>query len=244
MRVSTKILIICLLLALVPLAIVGFVSIEVGKDAIVNHLSGRFELTARATIREVDRVLFKVQQDATSWAENPIMQEVLSGDINALVSAKLIKLHREYPQLASITVCNRQGAVISASPPDSIGEKLDPSLYQNAYAGERQVRDGHIDPFSKEWVISFVFPLFDQNHARQVIGIVEVNCRLDVLLGLILPELQQLNLIQQNQQIYLLRHDGLVLMAPEGGEKLIGNFAPAPLLATKSGTNGVQIVGT
>src|SRR3954470_11962028 len=104
MRVRTKILIIGLLLALVPLAVVDFVSIEVGKEAIVNHLGSRFELTARATVREVDRVLFKLRQDATAWAENPVMQEVLSGDLNARVSAKLIKLHREYPQLASIAV--------------------------------------------------------------------------------------------------------------------------------------------
>ena len=119
MRVRTKILIRFLLFALVPLTIVGFVSIRVGKDAIVDHLGSRFQLTARATIREVDRVLFKIQQDAIGWAKNPIMQEVLSRDEDASVSRKLIKLHREYPQLASIAVFDTNGVVVSASPPYS-----------------------------------------------------------------------------------------------------------------------------
>ena len=243
MRVRTKILIVSLLLALVPLAIVGLVSIQVGKEAIVNHLGSRFELTARATIREVDRALYKIQQDAIAWAENPIMQEVLSGDLNARVSVRLIKLHREYPQLASIAVFNAAGVVVSASPPDSIGEKIDRSAYEAAYRGERQIRDGHIDPFTKEWVIGFVFPLFDQKESRRVIGVVEVNCRLDVLLEVILPELQALQLIQQNQRIYLLRGDGLVLLAPEGDRNLIGKSAAEQLMGPGVGSRASQITG-
>jgi PAS domain S-box-containing protein len=237
MRVRTKLLIIGLLLALVPIGIVGFVSIQVGKEAIVENLGGRFKLTARATIREVDRVLFSIQQDATAWSTNPIMQEVLSRDIDARVSAKLITLHRNYPQLASITVFDTGGEVIAASPPYSIGKKEDVSQYKSAYSGSRQIRDGHVDPVSNKLVVSFAFPLFAQTDAHQVIGVVEVNCRLDVLHDMILPELQQLNLLQENQRIYLLRQDGLVLMAPEGDQKLVGEIAashlvPAQLLGT------------
>jgi len=235
MRVRTKLLIIGLLLSLVPLGIVGFVSIQVGKEAIVENLGSRFKLTARATIREADRVLFSIQQDATAWSTNPIMQEVLSRDIDARVSAKLIKLHRNYPQLASITVFDTGGEVIAASPPYSIGNKENVSHYESAYAGSRQIRDGHVDPVSNKLVVSFAFPLFAQTDAHRVIGVVEVNCRLDVLHDMILPELQQLNLFQENQRIYLLRQDGLVLMAPEGDQGLVGEMAanhlvPAQLL--------------
>ena len=237
MRVRTKLLIIGLLLALVPIGIVGFVSIQVGREAIVENLGSRFELTARATIREVDRVLFSIQQDAIAWSTNPIMQEVLSRDIDARVSAKLITLHRNYPQLASITVFDTGGEVIAASPPYSIGNKVDVSQYETAYAGRRQIRDGHVDPVSNKLVVSFVFPLFAQKDAHHVIGVVEVKCRLDVLHNMILPELLQLNLFQENQRIYLLRQDGLVLMAPEGDQKLVGTIAadhavPAHLLGT------------
>ena len=237
MRVRTKLLIIGLLLSLVPIGIVGFVSIQVGKEAIVENLGSRFKLTARATIREVDRVLFSIQQDATAWSTNPIMQEVLSRDIDARVSAKLIKLHRNYPQLASITVFDTGGEVIAASPPDSIGNKVTVSQYETAYSGSRQIRDGHVDSVSNKLVVSFAFPLFAQTDARQVIGVVEVNCRLDVLHEMILPELRELNLFQENQRIYLLRRDGLVLMAPEGDQKLVGKIAtshlePAQLLGT------------
>src|SRR2546422_4430231 len=221
MRVRTKILIRFLLFALVPLTIVGFVSIKVGKEAIVKHLGSRFQLTARATIREVDRVLFKERQDAIEWANNPIMQEVLSGDENAIISRKLIKLHREYPQFASIAVFDTNGVVLSASPPYTIGTNIDRSVYESAYLGKRQMRDGHFDPFSRKWVVGFVFPLFAQTDPQRVIGIVEVNCQLDKLLELIRPELQELDLIQPNQRIYLRNRDGLVLMAPEGDQNLI-----------------------
>ncbi len=237
MRVRTKLLIIGLLLALVPIGIVGFVSIQVGREAIVENLGSRFKLTARATIREVDRVLFSIQQDATAWSTNPIMQEVLSRDIDARVSARLITLHRNYPQLASIKVFDTGGEVIAASPPYSIGNKVDVSQYESAYAGSRQIRDGHVDPVSNKLVVSFAFPLFAQKDVHRVIGVVEVNCRLDVLHDMILPELLQLNLFQENQRIYLLRQDGLVLMAPEGDQKLVGTIAaehsvPADLLGT------------
>ena len=99
MRVRTKLLIIGLLLALVPIGIVGFVSIQVGREAIVENLGSRFKLTARATIREVDRVLFSIQQDATAWSTNPIMQEVLSRDIDARVQKTgipIISLYGKY----------------------------------------------------------------------------------------------------------------------------------------------------
>ena len=169
MRVRTKLLIIGLLLSLVPIGIVGFVSIRIGKEAIVENLGSRFKLTARATIIEVDRVLFSIQQDATAWSANPIMQEVLSRDIDARVSAKLIKLHRNYPQLASITVFDIGGEVIAASPPYSIGNKVNVSQYESAYAGSRQIRDGHVDPVSNTLVVSFAFPLFAQKDAHRVI---------------------------------------------------------------------------
>src|SRR6267143_2125784 len=104
MRVRTKLLIIGLLLSIVPLGIVGFVSIQVGKEAIVENLGSRFKLTARATIREADRVLFSIHQAATAWSTNPIMQAVLSRNIDPWVSAKLIKSHSNYPQLTIITV--------------------------------------------------------------------------------------------------------------------------------------------
>ena len=252
MRVRTKLSIVGLLLALVPIGIVGFVSIRIGKQAIVENLGTRFNLTARATIREVDRVLYAIQQDAIAWLANPVMQEVLSRDIDARVSAKLIKLHRSYPQLASITVLDTSGEVIAASPPDVIGNKVDVSLYQAAFAGRRQIRDGHIDAASNKLVVSFAFPLFAQNNARQVIAVVEVNCRLEVLHDMILPELRQLNLFQDNERIYLLRQDGLVLMAPEGDQKLVGKIAtgqlmPRQLLGSNTeryrivaGANGVE----
>ena len=245
MRVRTKLTIIGLLLSLIPIGIVGFESTRIGRQAIVENLGSRFNLTARATIREVDRVLFSIQQDATAWSANPIMQEVLSRDIDARVSVKLIKLHRSFPQLASITVFDRGGEVIAASPPDSIGKIVNLSLYQTALVGSRQIRDGHIDPISGQLVVSFAFPLFDQSAAHQVIGIVEVNCRLDVLHDMILPELQHLNLFQDNERIYLLRQDGLVLMAPEGDQKLVGKIAanhlmPAQLLG--GDTAGFKIV--
>ena len=187
MRVRTKLLIIGLLLSLVPIGIVGFVSIQVGKKAIIENLGIRFKLTASATIREVDRVLFSIQQDAIAWSNNPLMHEVLSRDIDARVSAKLIKLHREYPQLASITVFDIGGEVIAASPPYSIGSKINVSDYEAAYGGRRQIRDGHVDPASNKLVVSFAFPLFAQSAAHQIIGVVEVNCRLEVLHELILP---------------------------------------------------------
>ena len=245
MRVRTKLLIIGLLLSLVPIGIVGFVSIQVGKKAIIENLGIRFKLTASATIREVDRVLFSIQQDAIAWSNNPLMQEVLSRDIDARVSAKLIKLHREYPQLASITVFDIGGEVIAASPPYSIGSKINVSDYEAAYGGRRQIRDGHVDPASNKLVVSFAFPLFAQSAAHQIIGVVEVNCRLEVLHELILPELQQLNLFQENQRIFLLREDGLVLMAPEGDQKFVGEIAagylaPAQLLG--SGREGYKLV--
>ena len=230
MRVRTKLVASCLLLSVIPMVVVGVTSIQVGKRAIVDNLGSQFQLTSRATIREVDRELYAIQQDATAWSSNPIMQKVLSRDIDALVSVKLIKLHRSYPQLAGIVVFDTRGEVIAASPPAAIGSKVVVSQYSAAFAGRRQVRDGHVDPVSHQLVVSFAFPIFAYADSHQVIGVVEVNCRLDVMYDRILPELQQLNLFQDHQRIFLLRQDGLVLMAPGGDQKLVGRMTEQQLM--------------
>ena len=238
MRVRTKLFCSCLLLSLIPMTIVAVTSIQVGRRAIVENLGSRFQLTSRATIRAVDRVLQAIQLDAAAWSANPIMQEVLSRDIDARVSVGLIKLHRNYPQLAGITVIDPGGEVIAASPPAAIGGKVSVFQYAEAFAGHRQIRDGHVDPVSNQLVVSFVFPIFAHATEPRVIGVVEVNCRLDVLYDMILPELQQLNLFQEHQRIFLLRQDGLVLMAPGGDQRLVGRMTdeqlmPAQLLGAK-----------
>ena len=229
MRVRTKLFASGLLLSVIPMVVVGFTSIQVGKRAIVDNLGSRIQLTSRATIREVDRELFAIQQEATAWSSNPIMQKVLSRDIDALVSVKLIKLHRSYPQLAGIIVFDPRGEVIAASPPAAIGSQVNVSEYREAFAGNRQVRDGHVDPVSHQLVVSFAFPIFANADVHRVIGVVEVNCRLDVMYERVLPELQQLHLFQQHQRIFLLRQDGLVLMAPGGDQKLVGRMSEQQL---------------
>ena len=233
MRVRTKLFASCLLLSVIPMVVVGVTSIQVGKRAIVENLGSRSQLTSRATIREVDRELFAIQQDATAWSSNPIMQKLLSRDIDALVSVRLIKLHRSYPQLAGIIAFNIRGEVIAASPPAAIGSKVLVSQYREAFAGHRQVRDGHVDPLSHKLVVSFAFPIFASADLHQVIGVVEVNCRLDVMYDRILPELQQLHLFQEHQRIFLLRQDGLILMAPGGDQKLVGRMSQPQLMPAK-----------
>ena len=96
MRLQIKTTVTFLLLSLLPLILAGVVAYPVALNAMKTSLGSSFQQIAQETIDKVDRSVYEVYQNVSTWSKLDIMQEILTGDLDGKISTYLMELKREY----------------------------------------------------------------------------------------------------------------------------------------------------
>lgn len=215
MRIQTKSVIIFLILSLAPLLIIGVIAYQIGKETIKESLGASFQQIAHETINMVDRHLYEVYNNLQTWAELDIMQDIVTGDIDGKLSSFLMGLSREYGYFAEINVLNSEGEVIASSKTKLIGRdfkfKLD-DFYKNSVSGRDFLEDAYLHEISKDWVVSFFFPIKAQFEKDKVIGLLFAGWKVDELSNLVKFGEEEKEEPFQGR-LMLMRRDGLVLLS-------------------------------
>lgn len=214
MRLQIKTTVTFLLLSLLPLIVTGIVTYPVALSAMKTSLGASFQQIADETIDKVDRSIYEVHQNVLTWSKLDIMQEVLTADVDGKISTYLMELQREYGSFSSIVVLNRQGRVVAASTPALVGRNLgDGEGRRRAMSGRPHVDDVHRDESSRQWVVTFWFPIPAKFTGDQVVGVLYASWNADGLAHLTQPR-RPADPRAQHPEVFLTRRDGLLIAAP------------------------------
>jgi PAS domain S-box-containing protein len=214
MPIRTKAVLILLTLSLVPLAAIGWLACTSGEESIRHNLGSSFQRLAREAIDQVDRDLHGVYRNVQTWAQLDVMQEVLTGDVDARISSFLVRLGREYGYFSSLVALNRKGEAVASNDPALIGREMRQEDCHQAMAGKASVGDVHLDPVQQAWVVTFAFPIEAHFEAGQVVGVLCARWRADELAAMTQPA--RGTEARAHGQLMVLRGDGLLISAPEG----------------------------
>jgi PAS domain S-box-containing protein len=219
MPIRRKFLLILGALSLVPLVLMGALSYRNGEEAIRTSLGGSFRLLAQEAIDKVDRGLFEVQRNVSTWAGLDMMQELVTDDLDTKISTFLISINREYGYFAEIEAVNKKGLVVASSSADALGkDRRAEARYQRALKAESSIEDAAWDPETKLWVVTFTFPVRAQFDESEIIGVLTAKWRVDELVRMLGAE--EGTDVASGSHRLLLRRDGLILSAPRSGEEV------------------------
>jgi len=219
MPIRRKFLLIFGAISLVPLVLMGALAYRNGEEAIRTSLGGSFRLLAQEAIDKVDRGLYEVQRNVSTWAGLDMMQELVTDDLDAKISTFLISINREYGYFASIEALNKKGMVVASSRADAIGkDRRAEARYQRALKAESSIEDAAWDPETKLWVVTFTFPVRAQFDEGEVIGVLSAKWRVDELVRMLGAE-EGTDVASGSHRV-LLRRDGLILSAPRSDEEV------------------------
>ena len=231
MKIRSKFTLTFLVLALVPLIVIGVISFKSEEDIILRTLGTSFNQKAHDVINKVDSVLYGIYESVQVWVEPELMQEVITDDLDGTISSFLIGLNKKHNYFSSIDVLNSNGMVVASSDPKLIGENLNHADYfTGALNGSVYVKDVFPDQFSNHWVVVFsscIKAMFDGN---KIIGVLCARWKADALFNVIryqnmdLSDPNQLhNYSHMNSHIVLLRGDGLLLSGLDAGDDEVFN---------------------
>jgi PAS domain S-box-containing protein len=219
MPIRRKFLLILGALSLVPLVLMGALSYRNGEEAIRTSLGGSFRLLAQEAIDKVDRGLYEVQRNVSTWARLDMMQELVTDDLDARISTFLISINREYGYFAQIEALNKKGTVVASSSADAIGkDRRSEARYQRALKAQASLEDAAWDPETRLWVVTFTFPVRAQFDENEIIGVLTAKWRVDELVRMLGAEAG--TDVASGSHRLLLRRDGLILSAPRSGEEV------------------------
>jgi len=242
-NITRKFILTFLFLSLFPLIFVGIFAYKNGEEALRQRLGLSYIQIAFETIDKVDRSLFEVHRDVSSWSKLGMMQNVSSGGAPGRISSFLRELTDEYEYFASIDVMDKKGTIVASSTPEFIGLNIEKDVsFQRSLKGQVFVKDILKDALTQQWVVSFSFPIRDKNNRTNIKGVFIAKWMATELLDLTqhIASLHGLHIGLIGGHVLMLRQDGLIISAPEVRKSdlfrlnLIQEGLAAPNLAKKN----------
>jgi two-component system, NtrC family, sensor histidine kinase HydH len=113
-----------MLAGLLPTILIASLAYQQTRNALKLEIEHDMQARARATVDEIDRMMFERLQNVASWSRLEIMQDSRIGDVDKRLSLFLQELSTSYQGVYSeIQVQDMQGKVIASSNPLSIGKQ-------------------------------------------------------------------------------------------------------------------------
>ncbi|HCI44533.1 MAG TPA: hypothetical protein DE315_03240 [Candidatus Omnitrophica bacterium] len=211
MKIRTKSILLFLGLSLIPLIGMGKFAYENGRQAIKQNLGLAFQQLAHTQIENVENNMEEVRKSVERWSKMSIMQEVVIGDMDATIQSFLLDVKKENKNFTHISVMNSEGTVIASTLPEMLGKN-----FRAARADKPRVDDVHYSDISGEWEVTFSFPIEAQFTQDQIIGSFMAGWNAATLSRMVhLSAGGGTEQEGKNNHFMLMRHDGLVIAAPD-----------------------------
>ena len=210
MRIRTKSTLLFLGLSLIPLMGMGKFAYENGQQAIKKNLGSTFQQLAYARIGNAEKRFGDVYKTVEHWSQMSIMQEVLTGDMDASIQSFLMDISKKNQDFTHISVINPQGVVVASTRPEMLEKDFRGTESFNTYitTGKAQASDIHYSGISKAWEITFSFPIKAEFEKDKVMGILLAGWKAQTLS-------REIQLSSKGNHFMLMRNDGLIIAAPE-----------------------------
>ena len=129
LKLKWKVVISMLFLSLIPLIIISLYAINTSKDSLEKNIGNNFVTLSSEILNKLDNTLYSVVNTIDLEAENEIMQDILTGDIDARIVSRIKKIKSLNAIYQSIVVTDATGNIISATNADFLNKNY--SVMQN-----------------------------------------------------------------------------------------------------------------
>ena len=129
LRLKWKVVIPMLFLSLIPLVIISLYAINTSKNSLEKNIGNNFVTLSSEILNKLDNTLYSVVNTIDLEAENEIMQDILTGDIDARIVSRIKKIKSLNAIYQSIVVTDATGNIISATNADFLNKNY--SVMQN-----------------------------------------------------------------------------------------------------------------
>ena len=216
MTLRIKLTLLFVTIALIPLAVVSSWAYTKLRQTLQANLGLLFQSLARQAMDRVDGGLGDISRQLVEWAQSDLLQEVLTDDADAKISAFLITQQKRKTGFTELVALNRQRVLVAATDPDLLGRQATGWDCAHALGGSPYLRDAHQESPESPWVVTIGFPIAGRFDPSQIVGALCGRWRVDALSPLVrVPDTAG---HAATMQMWLVRRDGLLLAAgrPEG----------------------------
>lgn len=209
MTLRLKLSLLFVAMALIPIAAVGFLAYSKLRQTLQANLGLLFQSLARQAMDRVDGSLGSLYRQFGEWAQSDLLQEVLTDDADARISAFLIAQHKRRAGFTELVAFNRRRIIVAANHQSLLGQEVADWDCARALEGSPYFRDAHQDSLEGPWVVTVGFPIAGRFDPSQIVGGVCGRFRVDAFSSLVaVPEtLGQ----PKGMRMWLVRRDGLLL---------------------------------
>ncbi|MEW6324265.1 MAG: methyl-accepting chemotaxis protein [Nitrospirota bacterium] len=214
-------------LSLLPLLALSYVSFSTSRDALTQKIGQGLESMAVMTALHVDRLIYQALQDVYSSASQEVMHDVLTGDADGRIAARLMAMKAQYPLYNSFLVTDGAGEVVASTDSELMGKSLaSHEWFGRAAKGESVLLDMAQTDLAGEPAMvvvapisSAMFQLRGSSGNGTVIGVLAatlVRSQLDLLTGGLRMGAEER---AAPMSVLLVNRDGFAISAPEDFRK-------------------------
>ncbi len=206
------------MLSLFPFTAMGLIAFQNGEKALKDNLGATFQLVARENMDKIDRSLYEVFRNVKAWSDLSLFDEIIAGDVDGKITTFLISLSKQYGHFSSINAVNHKGLIIASSRPEFIGRKQGETTYfKKTMLNQPMVEDLFFDEMSRQWVVSFSFPISGRFEEDKVFGVLNARWKADELLKLT-QAVSKGNRADVAARIILVQGDGRIVSGKPSGQ--------------------------
>lgn len=217
MTLGAKLTVYLWLFSLVPLGVVSWLAYVSSHDSLQEVIGSGLEQTAYQATNKIDRLLFFVKEDVTSWAASEIVRSANSEDARQGISAFLAKVKRQYGVYSALYCIDARGNIVASSNSDTgIRNVSDEDWYRDMLGRKETVVHG-LQYDSNDYVFSIEIsaPIFDGEIPGKVIGFLSARFNWSELNDLI-ADISIAGRLQDEQgYAVLLDKSGYVISGPD-----------------------------
>jgi signal transduction histidine kinase len=183
-KISIKLVILFLLVALCPLFFFGDKATKTAKQAVIESSGAKFTELARNTIQTLDQMLYARKADIESWAKDEVLQDLAIEDRNGRVKETLSNWKRQYGIYSAIYAIDNSGKILASSEKEAISKSVvnelwyrsasRPSGYTRSILSNRtlvtpaSIGDLEYDSLSGSYGVNFSVPIYSLIDNKQI----------------------------------------------------------------------------
>jgi signal transduction histidine kinase len=167
-----KLLLLSLALVVVPGILVGLITLEGARRAMVNAVGRQLAEVAHNASSELEEMLLREQRNVRAWAGQDLMRELRNADVDKRVTRFLESIREGGAGYVDLLCADINGKVVAATRPSLFGPQVgEQSWYRAALRGEDVLRGPLRDEISGTTVLELATPIYDPERPGDVIGV-------------------------------------------------------------------------
>jgi hypothetical protein len=172
MKLKAKLLVLLVSCSALPLIGMAWLSYGSAKQALNSQIESSLVSINQHQVSMLENFFDEAFNDLHTWSRLGIMQDVLTDDEEGEAGEELVRLRREYPHFAELTMINSEGRIVSSTREPRLNQP-----FTELKAIHQQVQQGHhyqgrvaVDPLSGGLVLLISEPIRADYDPETVVG--------------------------------------------------------------------------